>query len=55
MGHPGPVGALDRHGPVQVLGDAGHHLRQLDLRGDVVDEVDEDGEIDQYQPESGRD
>ena len=53
-GRPRPVGALNCHCLGQVLGDAGDHLRQLDLRGDVVNEVDEHREIKQDQPERGR-
>ena len=40
------VGALHRDGLGQVFGDAGDHLRQLDLGGDVVNEIDQHREID---------
>jgi len=35
----------------QVTGDAGDHLGQLDRAGDVVDEVDEDGQVGHHQRE----
>ena len=47
--------ALRRHRLGQVFGDAGDHLRELDLGGDVVNEIDQHREIDQHQTEGGRD
>jgi hypothetical protein len=42
---------LEFDGLRQVFGNAGDHLWQLDLGGDVMDEVDEHRQVDQYQLE----
>ena len=42
-------GELGVDGVHEVAGDAGDHLGQLDRLGDVMDEVDEHGEVDEQQ------
>ena len=39
------LGKLGLDGPVEVTGDAGDDLGELDRLGDVVDEVDEDSQV----------
>ena len=48
-------GDLGVDGERQVAGNARDHLRQLDRRGDVVDEVDEDAQRGEHETERDRD